>query len=543
MSQVEETTDLTKLVPSTKLDEASRLTIFQHFSRKLASHRNTAILYSELEQFASSENLESHHAFVVEINKWAEELHRNAWDACQEPGGGSYPGFNSLADTSTRDLSPLPNPDLVSSLLRSVLFLHITTSKQYHSHSRAFLFSWSVPIEESVIVSTLKDPEHAIEEAQQKTQSAKDTHASQGQMLRNVGIGVGAVAGGVLIGISGGLAAPLVGAGVTSILGFLGVGGTAAGLLATGLASSSIVCGALFGAYGSKKSAEVIERCTREVRDLAIVPVRPPADTLATVFGGDDTFALQWEVDALIQLSNALVALVKSQAVKYVKAQIIKRTVLAALFAALSPTAWLKIAQIIDNPWANAKSLAHKTGKVLGTLLAQRVLGNRPITLVGYSLGSLVIFEALQYLATLPPSETVHLIQDVYLFGSPIPSNQRPWTAARRVIAGRLVNGYGKDDYILTLLSRMSDMSWDVAGLGPVDVQGVENVLCDVDGHLRWRSMIGKSLEKCGVRDIMEAEVKLQVEVEGKKVEETMNLAPDDVNTVLREGPEFTAPS
>lgn len=57
----------------------------------------------------------------------------------------------------------------------------------------------------------------------------------------------------------------------------------------------------------------MVHRLTREVRDLAIVPVRAPKETLAvrlcvsgwlstkdditspwTVFGEDDTFALQW---------------------------------------------------------------------------------------------------------------------------------------------------------------------------------------------------------------------------------------------------------
>lgn len=53
------------------------------------------------------------------------------------------------------------------------------------------------------------------------------------------------------------------------------------------------------------------------------------------------------EVEALMQLSSALGSLIKTQAMQYVKAQVIKRTVFAALFAALSPTAWLKIGQII----------------------------------------------------------------------------------------------------------------------------------------------------------------------------------------------------
>jgi hypothetical protein len=48
-----------------------------------------------------------------------------------------------------------------------------------------------------------------------------------------------------------------------------------------------------------------------------------------------------------MDLSNALYNLVKSQAMQYLKTQIIKQTVFAALMAALSPTAWLKIGQLI----------------------------------------------------------------------------------------------------------------------------------------------------------------------------------------------------
>jgi hypothetical protein len=121
-------------------------------------------------------------------------------------------------------------------------------------------------------------------------------------------------AGGALIGVTGGLAAPLVGSAIGGFLTTIGVGGTAAGMLATGLATSSVVCGTLFGAYGAKSSAAMIERHLREVRDLAIVPLRPPKETLAvrlcisgwlgdekditapwSIFGDEcDTYALQW---------------------------------------------------------------------------------------------------------------------------------------------------------------------------------------------------------------------------------------------------------
>lgn len=135
----------------------------------------------------------------------------------------------------------------------------------------------------------------------------------------------------------------------------------------------------------------------------------------------------------------------------------------------------------------NAKQLALKAGAVLGELLSNRVFGSRPVTLCGYSLGSLVIVEALKYIATLPPSQTANLIQDVFLFGTPASTDESTWSALRRVVCGRLVNGYAKEDYILALLSRASSGRWGVAGLQAVHVKGVENIDCDVNGHVKWR--------------------------------------------------------
>jgi len=264
-----------------------------------------------------------------------------------------------------------------------------------------------------------------------------------------------------------------------------------------------------------------------------------PNDVIApwSVFGGDDTFALQWEVEALQSLSNALVTLLKTHAMKYVKAEIIRRTIFASLMAALSPLAWLKIGQIIDNDWMNAKALAVKAGAVLGDLLSKRVFGHRPVTLTGYSLGSLVIFEALKYLASLPPSETTHLIQDVYLFGTPTTTDASLWASVRRLVSGRLVNGYSTDDYVLAVLSRASDISWSVAGLQPVDVKGVENVLCDdVDGHTKWRGLIGKSLKRCGAPGILDSQVDLQIQEVAEAIENQTKLRPEEVEELIEKG-------
>jgi hypothetical protein len=76
------------------------------------------------------------------------------------------------------------------------------------------------------------------------------------------------------------------------------------------------------------------------------------------------------------------------------------------------------------------------------------------------------------------------------------------------------VNGYSNDDYILAVLSRVSEASWKVAGLHPVEgVPGIDNVLCPhVDAHLKWRGLIGRSLQVAGVADVVEEEVEIQMD-------------------------------
>lgn len=175
---------------------------------------------------------------------------------------------------------------------------------------------------------------------------------------------------------------------------------------------------------------------------------------------------------------------------------------------------------------------------MLGILLSQRVLGTRPATLTGYSLGSLVVFEALKYLSTLPPSQTTHLIDSVYLFGLPVSTRDVvSWKKVRAVVSGRLVNGWvePEEDYVLAVLSRaggLTEGSWGVAGLAPVTVRGVENVKCEgVEGHLKWIGMVGRCLEKCGADGVVQQEVENKVADVGKrfeKIREEVEDVPED---------------
>ncbi|THU87250.1 DUF726-domain-containing protein [Dendrothele bispora CBS 962.96] len=572
---------LAEVTPPAQLTKSDTRNVFEQLFRRLAAHRNTAELYALTEYNLSSlpepKKAKRKEEFVRDLNKWAQDLLKTAWMVCGD-AQEECPILDELADTSIGDLPPLPSAHDLSRLINTILFIHITENKQYSARTRTFLstaFLVSgvyVALNEEAVVNVLKHPDQAIEEVQRQAQNTRESHANRGKTLRMVGMGVGAVLGGVLVGVTGGLAAPLVGATVTTVLGWLGVGGTAAGLLAGGLASSSAVCGALFGVYGAKTTADMVQRHTREIRDLAIVPVRtdeneetlgvrlcvsgwlktPEDVTLPwTVFGGDDTFALQWEVKALQDLSTALYALITSHTMKYIRAEIIRRTVFASLMFALAPITLLKIGEIIDNPWMNTKALAVKAGAVLGDLLAKRAFGNRPITLTGYSLGGLVILEALKHLASLPPSETAHMIQDVYLFGCPGSTDPNIWTSIRRLVTGRIVNGYSNDDYVLAILSRASQASWKIAGLHPVEVQGVENILfSDVDGHLKWRGLVGKCLRDVGAPGVNEEYVETQLHDIALADKRELDMSTQEADEILAKGPdvadspeEFSMPS
>ncbi|KAJ2934939.1 hypothetical protein H1R20_g2173, partial [Candolleomyces eurysporus] len=559
------TTSLDKITPPKNLGKQEKKAVFEYIFRQLARFRNTASLHAQLEvqqeavaaataksddtgpDTKVSESPESQGRkaeYDAALTQWAQNLLRNAW-VCVEEDEAKCPVLDGHYDTSIKDVvSLLPSPNDISQLLNTILFLHITTTKQYSALTRAFLFQIvdqlnqllspedleeqeekrgdppaKIQLNEDDISWTLKNPETALEQAQKQADTVAAEHAARSKTVRNTAVGLGGIAGGILVGITGGLAAPLVGAAVAAILGVFGIGGTILGLLTTGLAGSGVICGTLFGVYGAtvdcgdgggeskrdsgdgqqkekgdneaaEKEKDDSEAAEKEketgLRDTLAVRLcisgwlNDKKDVTApwTVFEGDDTYALQWEIEALEELSNALTALIHEEAFKYVKGEILKRTFLAALMASMAPLALLKIGQIIDNPWMNARARGIKAGAVLGDLLAQRVLGNRPVTLVGYSLGSLVIYEALLELASRPPAETLDLVQDVYLFGAPVPADRDEWAKIRRVVAGRVVNGYSDNDYVLAVLSRAADARWNVAGLEPVDVKGVENVSC-----------------------------------------------------------------
>ena len=179
------------------------------------------------------------------------------------------------------------------------------------------------------------------------------------------------------------------------------------------------------------------------------------------------------------------------------------------------PIVLTKLAYLIDNPWTVSLDRANMAGLILADSLIDRNLGVRPITLVGFSLGSRVIFSCLRELAN---KGAFGLIQNVYLFGSPIVAKKDEYLRARTVVSGRFVNGYASNDWILGMLSFpgsdvVSDWSagylfratsggiMRVAGLAPVqDIAGLENIDVTplVNGHMAYRAAMPRLLREVG---------------------------------------------
>ena len=443
-------------------------------------------------------------------------------------------------------------------ILHSMLLLLISL-EHYHSPSRILLLylTTSLQLPLSVLNRDEQKTAHGLLEAAKELSGESETQkkAAENQTSRKWKVGLASVAGAAVIGITGGLAAPLVAAGVGSVMGGLGLGATAAAGYLGSVAGSTVIVGGLFGAYGGRMTGQMMDSYAREVEDFAFIPVREKSkhhllrrntekdeeeagkqDTstrrLRVTIGisgwltekeeivtpwrvighNSEAFALRWELESLMNLGNAITAMVSSAAWGYAKKEIIAHTIFAEMMAAMWPIGLLKISRVVDNPFSVAKSRAEKAGAVLAGALINRAQGERPVTLIGYSLGARVIHACLLSLAA---RRAFGLVDSVIMIGAPLPSDSKDWRVMRSVVGGRLINVFSENDYVLGFLYRTSSIQLGVAGLQRVEgVMGVENVDVSerVSGHLRYRYMVGSILRKIGFEDLDIGEVEKEEE-------------------------------
>ncbi|KAF8945097.1 hypothetical protein BGZ47_003238 [Haplosporangium gracile] len=336
-----------------------------------------------------------------------------------------------------------------------------------------------------------------------------------------VATGLSIAAGATVIGLTGGLAAPLVAVGAGVLLG--------SGAAVLGTTAGIAVMASLFGLAGGGLAGYKMHRRTKDLKVLSFTPiVKDPTlpqipslhldivisgylfdesevidawqGTAENALNGDDVFHLTFEPAELVTLGNAFKVFLATEAVRMVSTQVISQTVFAALASALVlPFGLMRAGDLIDNPWVVAMDRARKSGHVLADILIERVQGHRPTTLIGYSTGAVVIWECLLELAK---RKEHGLINSVVLLGAPIKTNMtEKWKEASSVVSHRFINGYSKKDVVLAAIYRLHALGLDVAGLQPVEAASrIENVdLTDiVGGHLEYHENLNMIISLLG---------------------------------------------
>ncbi|CAL1694697.1 unnamed protein product [Somion occarium] len=403
------------------------------------------------------------------------------------------------------------------------LFLTLIADSVYDARSRVLLenvalklgLGWLDVVKFERRVTEALEIQEEVEKMEQK-EAIEDVRKAS-KKKRYMMLGLATLGGGLVIGLSAGLLAPVIGAGLGAAFTTIGITGTTGFLAGAGGAAVITTGGVL---TGSGIAARGMARRTQFVRTFDILPlhnnkrvnciltvsgfmngqlddVRLPFSVLDPVIG--DVFSVLWEPEMIRETGGAL-KILTGEVLSQIGQTVLQATVMTALMSALQwPIILTKLGYLIDNPWNNALDRAKAAGSVLADILIHRHLGVRPITLIGFSLGARVIFYALLELAKQKAYGTV---QDVFLLGTTVTAPTRTWIAARSVVSGRFVNGYARNDWVLNYLFRATSGGLNtVAGLRPVEnVPGLENVdVTDkISGHMSYRTFMPLILDQLG---------------------------------------------
>ncbi|KAK8072067.1 hypothetical protein PG996_005415 [Apiospora saccharicola] len=475
-------------------------------------------------------------------------------------GGGGLPAAQQVAASSlnvsafqsvyhpipTR-LTTIPLDDRKEALSSMVLLL--LSIGNYSAYSRALVCYLASALEippmgldneEVAIATTMVESVQKADAMSAEAEAQK--RRDEGQTSRFWKVGLASVAGAAVIGITGGLAAPVVAGAIGGLMGGVGLGGLAS-FLGIFWMNGALV-GTIFGAWGAGMTGQKVDQYAKEVEDFRFLPIKaewgskfkkdsPDDRRLRVTIGvsgwlkeaadvtkpwralGDESevFALRYEMESLLTLGSEFTELVSSYAWGAIKTEILKRTVLVTLWSALWPAYLIGMATNIDNPFSLVRNRSEKAGKVLADALINKVQGERPVTLVGYSLGARVIYSCLKSLAE---RKAFGLVDSVVLVAAPVPSNPGHWQMMRTVVSGKLFNVYSENDYILAFLYRATSAQLGIAGLQAIheEVEGVENLdlSAEVTGHLRYPDLMPKILTRCGFPNVKDGQAAIEKE-------------------------------
>ncbi|KAK6125726.1 hypothetical protein DH2020_040530 [Rehmannia glutinosa] len=360
----------------------------------------------------------------------------------------------------------------------------------------------------------------ALLKEEESKEVARTPESSWAKWKRGGIIGAAALTGGTLMAVTGGLAAPAIAAGfgalaptLGTIIPVIGASGFAAVASAAGSVAGSVAVAASFGAAGAGLTGSKMARRVGDVDEFEFKAIGEnhnqgrlgvEISVSGFVFEEEDfvkpwegqydnleRYVLKWESKNLIAVSTAIQDWLTSSIAMGMMKQGAMMTVLSSLLTALAwPATLFVLTDFIDSKWTVAVNRSDKAGKLLAEVLLKGLQGQRPVTLIGFSLGARVIFRCLQVLSE--SESNAGLVERVVLLGAPIAIKDMNWEATRKVVAGRYVNAYSTNDWMLGIAFRANLLTQGLAGIQPVDVPGIENVDVTevIEGHSSylWRT-------------------------------------------------------
>ncbi|CAB11736.1 Membrane protein [Schizosaccharomyces pombe] len=503
--------------------------------------KTTSCIYEHLgvtvEEQKMIENLHKHSVQIDDLSKILVSAHRaqtvSSLDAVLVDEVESSDSLSSLGKEKPVQID-------VRWTVLCDLFLVLISKSLYDCRSRSLLMAvgevldineFDVAKFEKHIVETIQIDDTGELEAgsSANTEAVMKLRRKVSRRKKYILMGLAGIGGGLVIGLSSGLLAPIISAGIGAAFTTVGLSGVAtSGFLAGGgsaalITAGGAISGAHIGTTGMahrKADVKTFEfrplHAQRRANVIVTVSgwmlskeddVRLSFATLDPIVG--DIYSVFWEPEMLAsagQTMNILATEVVTQSLQ----QVLGSTVLVSLMGALQwPLILTKLGYLIDNPWNNSLDRAKATGQLLADMLCYRSLGVRPVTLVGYSLGARVIYYCLR---ELEKKKEFSIIENVYLFGTPVIFKRTSWLKAASVVSGRFVNGYKKNDWILGYLFRATSGGIGrVAGLRQIDcIPGIENIDVTnlVSGHLAYRESMPILLAAVGF-EVLDEEVDL----------------------------------
>ncbi|KAI9158450.1 membrane protein [Paramyrothecium foliicola] len=438
---------------------------------------------------------------------------------------------------------PIPNPlwklDIEKrKLLLHIVFLLLLSLSEYTANTRLLLLNLASSLNLPLDVLQTEEVRLARGFAQVAldalSEDVDEPKTEEIKPLKKWKLGLGSSTGPKT---SGNLAPPLVAIGLGSAHSGLGLPCSAAAALLGAMAEHGQLVGGLFGMIGAKSTIKAMESFSREIQDFAFLrlhdELRSEYRDVRQIVAQDrrlriviamsgwlndkddgvvpwrclgsqaETFAVRWEEAVLMNLGSSLETVIKSTAWSRAKEEINSRTIFRSLMESEWPVSLLKISKIIDNPWSMGMVRAEKAGAVLAdAIMRSKFQGDRPVSLIGYSLASRAIYTCLMVLAE---RRQFGIVDSVVMMGTPAPSESRVWLTLKSVVSGRLVNVYSEQDFMLGFLYRTSNIQFGVAGLQEVQgATGVENhcVSNMPRAHLGYQSMLGQILKDIGWEDV-----------------------------------------